>query len=83
MLHFDRHKLAKRRAKLGLTQDQLAERAYCKTLAYGAWEAGVETPSKWWLKRLADALRCGIRDLQSTQQELNERPTRAATHRRL
>lgn len=56
-------KIAEMRRKLGLTQQQLADRAGCYAKDISRWELGICAPSAKSLKKLAAAMNCSMDDI--------------------
>lgn len=56
-------KIADMRRKLGLTQQQLADRAGCYAKDISRWELGICSPSAKSLKKLATAMNCSMDDI--------------------
>ena len=56
-------RIARFRKKAKLSQSQLAKAVGVSRCAVSAWEVGRATPKAIWLKPLAKALSCQIRDL--------------------
>lgn len=56
-------KIADMRRKLGLTQQQLADRAGCYAKDISRWELGICAPSVKSMKKLATAMNCSMDDI--------------------
>ena len=56
-------KIADMRRKLGLTQQQLADRAGCYAKDISRWELGICAPSAKSMKKLATAMNCSMDDI--------------------
>ena len=56
-------KIADMRRKLGLTQQQLADRAGCYAKDISRWELGICSPSVKSMKKLATAMNCSMDDI--------------------
>ncbi len=69
--------IKRRRARLGITQAQLAERVGVRLPTIGRLEIGNRRPSIDLLERLAEALQCRVRDLlpeESAKRTASRRP---------
>ena len=66
---FDPNRLKEIRKEEDLSQVELAELVSCTNKTLRAWENGTETPSEWWLSRLAKVLRREPDDLMKQEED--------------